>query len=149
MQSNLIDVRVEGTGAMVVLAVHIVGNRPADSYKPCARSYWEEPSLGKHNIDDVGKTDAGFAADHARRLIESKDAIEAAAIDQFAAVVETGVAITASESVGKQRSWPGGIQELRNLIVPCRLVYEAMRDLGITSPRKNSSDGRKAGGLFS
>ena len=86
---------------------------------------------------NVGKADAAFAAQHAGRFVETEDAVEAAAVDQFAAGVEARVAVTASEAIGKQGTGRGSFENFRHLIVPCRFVDVLVRGLRITSPREN------------
>ena len=86
------------------------------------------------------RRDAALAADHARRFIEAQNAVEAAAVDQIAARIETGVAVTAAEAIREQRTRRSSFEKVRNLIIPCRLVHSMVRDLRITAPRENSRD---------
>lgn len=122
MQGNLTDVRAEGSRTVVILSMDIVGDRASDRDEAGAGSDWKEPSLREKHIDDVREADTAFAAKYAGRFVEGQEAIEAPAVDEFAPGVETGVAVTASEAIGKQGARHGGLKDLRQLIVPCRFV---------------------------
>ena len=50
---------------MMVLAVDVIGNRSANGNEAGARSDGKEPSLREKYVDDVGKADAAFTAEHA------------------------------------------------------------------------------------
>ena len=82
----------------------------------------QEPSFRKKYVDDVGEADSAFAAQHASRLVETENAVETAAVDQFAASVETGIAVAAAKTIGEQGTGRGSFENLRHLIVPGRLV---------------------------
>jgi hypothetical protein len=60
--------------------------------------------LGRKYIDDVGKADAAFAAQHAGGFVETENAVETAAVDQFAVGVETRVAVTAAQAIREAAS---------------------------------------------
>jgi hypothetical protein len=112
MQANLPDVRAEGSGAVMILAMHVVRDRSADRNKASSGSNGQEPSLRQKHVDDVGKADAAFAAHHARGFVKPEDAVEATAVDQIAAGVETRVAVAASQSIRKQRTGRGRAENL-------------------------------------
>ena len=96
MQSELTDMRAEGSGAVMVLSMNIVGDRSADGDEARAGSDRKKPSLRKKHIDDIGEGDAAFAAKHSGRFVEAENAVEAAAIDQLATSVEAGIAVAAA-----------------------------------------------------
>ncbi len=122
MQGDLTDVRAEGSRTVVILSMEVVGDRATDGDEASAGRDCKEPSLREKHIDDVREADAAFAAEHARGFIEGQEAVESPAIDEFASGVETGVAVTASETIGKQGARRGSLKDLRQLIVPCRFV---------------------------
>ena len=69
-----------------------------------------------------------------KQLLEAENAVQTSAIDELAAAIEAGVAITASEPEGEQGARSGNAQDLRQLVVPGRPVHHAMREPGITPP---------------
>src|SRR5208282_3786800 len=84
---------------------------------------------------------ATFSAQQASRFVETEDPIEAAAVDQFAAGVETGVTITAAKTVGEQGARRRKFENFPYLVVPCRLMDVLVRALRVTPPGDNSLDG--------
>ena len=148
MQGDLANVSTEGSSAVMVLTVDVVGNRSANGNEASARRDGKEPSLGKKYVDNIGEADAAFAAEHASGFVETEDAVETAAVDQFAAGVETRVAVAAAEAIREQGSGRGRLENFRDLVVPCRLVDVMVRDFRVTPPRENSLDGRRGCGLL-
>ena len=116
------DVSAEGPGTVMVLTVDVVGDGSADGDEARAGRDRKKPSFREKYVDDVGEADAAFAAQHASRFVESEDAVKAAAIDQFAAGVETRVAIAAAQTIGEQGAGRGSSENFRHLVVPRRLV---------------------------
>ncbi len=148
MQADLADMGAEGSSAVMVLAVNVVGNRSANGDEAGAGSDGKEPSLGEKHLNDVAEADAALAADHARGLIEPEDAVKAAAVDQFASGVETRVAVTAAKAMGEQGAGRGSFEYFRHLVVPRRLVDLMMRSLRVTAPRENSLGWRRGCALL-
>ena len=148
MQADLADVSAESSSAVMVLTVDVVGDGSADGDEAGAGRDGKKPSFRKKYVDDVGEADAAFAAQHASRFVETEDAVQSAAVDQFAAGVETRVAVAAAEAVGKQGAGRGGSENFRHLVVPCRLVDVLVRGLRVTAPRENSLGGRRRCGLL-
>ena len=102
MQADLVNVTAESSSAVMVLAVDVVGDGPANSNEASARRDGKKPSSRKKYIENVGQADTTFAANHARRFVETENAVEASAVDQFAAGVETRITVTTSETMGEQ-----------------------------------------------
>ena len=148
MQGDLEDMSPEGSSAVMVLTVDVVGNRSAHRNEASAGRDGKKPSLRKEYVDDVGEADAALAAEQARGFVETEDAVETAAVDQSAAGVETRVAVAATEAIREQGSGRGSLENPRDLVVPSRLVDVMVRDFRVTSPRENSLDGRRSCGLL-
>src|ERR1035438_2570111 len=117
MQADLADVRAESPRTVVVLAVDVVSDSPADSDKASAGRDGKEPPFREEYIDDVGEAHAAFAAQHPRGFIETQEAVEAPAVDQFATGVETRIAVAASQAIGKQGARCGSLENVRHLVV--------------------------------
>src|SRR4029077_17068298 len=115
MHADLADVSAEGSRAMMVLPVDIVGDGSANGDEARTRRDGGKPSFREKYVDDVGKADSAFATQHASRFVESQHAVETAAIDQLAAGIETRVPITAAKAIGKQRTWRGSSKNCRHL----------------------------------
>jgi hypothetical protein len=81
MQCDLADVGAEGSSAVVIFAVDIVSDRATDSDESSSGRDRKEPSFGKENIDDFGKTNPAFAAECPRGFIETQESVETPAID--------------------------------------------------------------------
>ncbi len=111
MQSKLAHVSSEGSGTVMVLAVYIIGDGSADGDESRARSDRKKPAFGQKYVNDVRESDAAFAAQHARRFIETENAIQAPAVDKCSAGIETGVAVAATKTVGKQGAGRCGMRE--------------------------------------
>ncbi len=86
---------------MMILAVHVIRDSPADRNGGCARDDRKKPARGARQLQDVCQQDTGFASDKARVAIEGDEAIHGSRQQQRAARVEAAVAITAAVSVGQ------------------------------------------------
>src|SRR5208282_38544 len=148
MQSDLADVSTEGSSAMMVLTVHVIGDGSTYSDEAGAGRDGKEPSFGKKNVDDVGEAHAAFAAKHAGGFVETEDTVETGTVDQFAVGVETGIAVAAAEAIRKQRTGRGSLEKFRYLVAPCGFVDVMMHGLRVAAPRENSPDRRRCSGLF-
>jgi hypothetical protein len=91
----------ERAGAMMILAVHVVGDRAADRDVLRARADREEPAARHREREDVGEQHAGLAVQDAGTWIERDEAVEAARVQQRAAVVQAHVAVAAAVAVGE------------------------------------------------
>src|ERR1700675_2507299 len=148
MQADLADVSAEGSRTVMVLTMHVVGDGSANGDKTRAGRDGKKPSFRKEYIENIGKADATFAAQHASGFVEPEDAVVAAAVDQFAAGVETRVAVAAAETIWEQGVGCGSSENVRHLVVPRRLVDAMVRGLRVTAPRENSLGGRRCCGLL-
>ena len=100
------QVPAEGAGAVVVLAMHVVGDGAADRDEARAGRDGQEPAAAIRlrpagDREDVGEPDAGLAGQHARVPVEGDEAVEAAAVEQPAARVERHVAIGPAAALGE------------------------------------------------
>src|SRR5271165_3060176 len=137
MQCDLADVVSEGSSTMMVLPVDVIGNGSADGNKARPGRDGKEPSFRQEYVENIGEADATFAAQHACRFVETEDAVEPATVDEFAAGVETRIAVTAAEAKGEQGARRGSLENSRHLVVPRRLVNVGARELRVAPPRKN------------
>ena len=148
MQSDLLNMSAEASRAVMVFAMNVVGDCSANGNEARAGRDGKEPSLRQKHIDDVREADAAFAAQHPSEFVESENAVEAAAVDQFAAGVETGIAIAASKAIREQGIRRGSFENLRQLIVPSRFVDMLVRRLRVTSPGEDSLSGVRGCGFL-
>jgi len=118
---------------VVVLAVDVVRDHSAHGDIAGAGRDGKEPSFRKKYVNNLGKTDAALATQHAGRFIKTEEAVEAPAIDQFAAGVETRVAVAASQAIREQGTGCGGAKQFRHLVVPCRFMNMLVRGLRVTA----------------
>src|ERR1700690_2138120 len=133
MQSELPNVRAKSSGAMMVLAVNIVGDRSTDSNELRSGSYRQKPSFGKKHADDIGERHTAFAAKYASRFIETQNAVEPPTVDERAVCVDAGVAIATAQTIGQNGRIGGRRKNGCDLIVPGRLV-----DVGVRGSRESS-----------
>jgi hypothetical protein len=99
MQGYLTNVSAKGSRAMMILAMNIVGGRPADRNKTSSRCNGKEPAFRQKHVDDFGEANSTFTAHHPTGFVEAKNAVQAAAVNQFATIIEARVAITAPQSI--------------------------------------------------
>jgi hypothetical protein len=83
MQSDLPNVSAKGSTAMMILAMNIVSDCSADGYVPGAGSDGKKPSAREKYVDNIGEADTAFTTQHPSGFVESKDAVETAAVDEF------------------------------------------------------------------
>jgi hypothetical protein len=91
----------EGAGAMMILAVHVVGDGAAERDEARSGRHRQKPAARNRQGQDLVEQDAGFAAQQPRLLIEGDEAIERTRIDQPTAGVQTDIAITAPVAEGQ------------------------------------------------
>src|ERR1035438_540198 len=124
--------------AVMVLPVHIIGDRSANSHKACSRRDRKKPSLWKKDVNNVREAHTRFAAHDAIRFVERQNTIESTTIDKFAPCIETRITITASKTIRQQRTCRRINEYVRYLVIPCRFVDSMMRDLRIPTPGESS-----------
>src|ERR1700691_4101638 len=146
MQADLANVPSESSGAVMVLAVNIVGNSPANGNEAGSWRDGQKPSFRKKHVDNVVKAHARFAAQHATGRVKTKNAVKSPAVDQFASCAETGITVTPPLPIREQRTRRGTPENLRYLIVPRGLVNVRVRGFRIAAPRSNPGDGRRGNG---
>jgi hypothetical protein len=96
----------------MVLTMNVIRNGPTNGDETSAGCDRKKPSLREKYVDNIGKAYTALAAHYARRFVKGKDAVESATIDQFAAAVETRIAVAAAEAIRKQRAGCGGFENL-------------------------------------
>ncbi len=65
----------EGSGDVVVLAVDVVGDGPAEGDVLCARGDREEEASRDGEVEDLGERDAGLSGEQAAFGIEGDQAV--------------------------------------------------------------------------
>ena len=93
----------ETSGAMMVLAVYVVCDGSAHGHQGRTWCDVRKPASRKRDIDDFAQQDSRLALEDTGIWIEADKSIEAARMQQCAALIETYVAVTASVSVGQHR----------------------------------------------
>ena len=83
----------ESTAYVMVLAVHVIGDGAGRGDEARARCHRQEVTVRKRLLENVTQQHAGSAGQFARLFVTSKNSIEAAAVDQRAAIIVTAVAI--------------------------------------------------------
>ena len=83
----------EAARAMMILAMHVIGDRTADADEFGARRYRQKPAAIKpfsstKDAQDIGQGYARFDLDHAGFAVEGDEAIEPAHIDQAVTAVK-------------------------------------------------------------
>ena len=86
----------QGSGAMVILPVDVVGDRTTHSYILGAWRDWKEPTLWQDNPDYVAEQQACLTLKDAIFGAEADEVVKASGIDQCASVVEACVAVAAA-----------------------------------------------------
>src|SRR5688572_18999653 len=108
---------------MMIIAVHVIGDRSADRDLQRPRRHRQEPPPRHRQPDDVGQQHTGFAADHAGVRVEGDEAIEPARVEQDTPVVEAHVAVAATVAMRDAWAvWPrkrhGAIMQTNDRLVP-------------------------------
>jgi hypothetical protein len=93
----------EGAGPVMVLPVDVVGDGAAERDEARAGRDRQEPALRQRHVDDGGEENARLGADDARLEVEIEDAVERAAVEDDATVVEARVAVAPAIAIRKQR----------------------------------------------
>jgi hypothetical protein len=92
----------ESAGDMMVLAVDVVGYRPADTHELRPRRRRQEPAVGQREIDDLRQRYACLAADHTGPGIEVEEAAQVARVDEGAAIIGAAIPVTTSLPASQQ-----------------------------------------------
>ena len=85
----------EAADSMMILAVHIIGDRTAHRYQRGTGSNRRKPAVRQSKPDDLAQQYAGFAFEHARDRIEADETIQATGQQQRAPAVQADVTVTA------------------------------------------------------
>jgi hypothetical protein len=105
----------EGAILMVVLAVHVGGNRPADGHEFGPRRHRQEEPTGQKIAKDFSQAYARFTLQHTALRVESEKPVEPRVTDDSAVRVEWRVAVAASHAVRYQGRLGTGLQDGRQL----------------------------------
>ena len=89
------DMHAERTGAVMVLAVDIIGDRAAHRHVLGAGQDRKKPAVRDDDGEDLRQGDPGFTAEHAGSGVEGNEAVERGHIEQHTPRVEAAVAIAA------------------------------------------------------
>lgn len=112
----------ESPRTMMVLTVDVICYGSADGHEACAGSDGKKPPFWKKYVENIGQADTAFATDHARRFVETENAVEALTLDEIAACVEARIPVTPSQTKRKQTARFGGVEDPGYLVIPGRLV---------------------------
>src|SRR5262245_42020166 len=82
----------------------VVCDGPTNRHVFRAGARRQEPPSGDDQCQDLAEGDARLAAQEARLLVEGDEVIQAAGIEQDAAVVEAAVPIASPEAAGEYRA---------------------------------------------
>ena len=89
------DMVAKGAGTVMVLAMHVVGHRPAQGHEAGAGGDGQKPALGDDEVEDLRQQDPGLGAQDALFGVEGDEPVQAAAEQEVTAVVETDIPIAA------------------------------------------------------
>jgi hypothetical protein len=128
------DMLPEGAGAVMILAMDIVGDGAADRDELGARRNGQEPdgarlAAPRYHPQDRGELDAGLAGQHAGIAVELKEPVQPPHVDQRSAVVQAGVAVRPAHSESQHRVRPGSAEQGRHRLTmggPRHVVAEAV-----------------------
>src|SRR5688572_12059806 len=103
-------------GAMMVLAMHVVGYQAAQRGMARARRGRREPSLGHDVAQEIAESEARLRLHDAPCRIEGDQAIEPRHVDQTLAAVQATIAIGAAKADREQRAISRRGQQGRQLV---------------------------------
>jgi len=101
------NVPAEAAGNAVVLAVDVVGDRPAQRHEPRPRAHRKTPHTtarcrpANERVEKIRETDAGFGAQDPSRGVEREETVEPAGLDQETSGVEAGIAVGSAPAEGQ------------------------------------------------
>jgi hypothetical protein len=127
-------VAADGSGALLILAVHVVGDGAAegDEFRPGGDR--KEPAARHAHAQQRIERQAGFRAHHAGLPIGGEEMIRARRVEQIAAAVECHVAIRPAQAAAQQRPRAGRPDRGRHL-VPEGRGHDRVRARLQTPPR--------------
>ena len=102
-QLETVHVGTERAGAMVVLAVDVVGDGSADRDPSGTRHHRQEPAPRNDQREDLGQGHSGLAAEEAGGFVEADQAVQPRDVEQHAAVVQATVAVAPPVCMGEHR----------------------------------------------
>ena len=91
-----IQMAAEGPGAMMVLAMHVIGDGAANGQEPGSRHGRQDPSGRNREVENSRKLNARLASHRAAVDVEGQETVQVSAFDQRTARVETAVAIASA-----------------------------------------------------
>ena len=139
-QPERTDVTPEGAGPIVVLAVDIVGDRPAKGHELGPRRHGHEPAARHADFEQPPDRKPRLRPHDAGRPVGRDDAIEAAHPEQAAAIVEAHVAIGAAEAT-RQETTRSGFGRMR-----CQSGQKLVVEGRFTDPALPVNDAAPGGG---
>src|SRR5260221_3482035 len=95
----------ETAGAVVVLAVHVIGDCAADGDVARARRDRQKPAAWYGEVKNLGKQNTGFTAQYTGCRIEGDEPVEPACVQQRTAVIEAYIAVAAAVAIGEHRAF--------------------------------------------
>ena len=98
------DGAAEAAGAMMILAVHVVGQKAAQRGMARARRGRREPSPGNDVVQEITESQARLRLHDALGRIEGDQSIQPRHVDQTLATVQATVAIGAAKTDREQRA---------------------------------------------
>ena len=103
----------EGSGAMMVLPVHVVCERAAERNKPRPWRGRQEPAARNGEGEQRRKRKAGLRAQDPGCIIEGHETVEAAHVDRFAVAVDAGITVRPTQTAGKKARLAGASHQVR------------------------------------
>jgi hypothetical protein len=88
----------ERSGAMMIFAVHIVGNSTADCDKPGTGHYRQKPAARNADLQNFSQRHTRLTVEDAALYIESDKSIESSRADLRSVAIYTTVAVTATQT---------------------------------------------------
>ena len=108
-QLEAADMAAERPRAVMIPAVHIVGDRPADGDETGARRHRQKPAARNEDIKDFGEQHPRLAGHHAGNCVERHQPVKTTRMQQRPAAVQANIAITAAIAI-RQHPASGGNQ---------------------------------------
>ena len=130
-QLELAHVRPEGAGPVVVLPVDVVRDRPADGHVLGPRNDRNKEAARHEQAEDLAERHPRFAAQAARLGVEGDEPVEPGGPQQLAAVVQAGVAVTASLAIREH----GADHRQREACAPVQADFSGVPGLRVAAPR--------------
>lgn len=87
---------------VVVLAMNVIGHRPAERHKPGTRRDRQKPSMRRTVINNLVQHHAGFGGQKSNLGIKTDDVFLAAHVSQHTKAVVTAIAVGSTIAKGQQ-----------------------------------------------